>query len=97
MKTKLLSLILKALQINITIKELSVCGKNFQDTLLFKPPKDLSTFTNSQYRSIQVLTKKFMVLNGKVASTPTTLFMIILSACEFVFPTLPFMLRAAMQ
>ena len=43
---------------NLIFKELTVCGKNFQDTLLFKPPKDLIDCSMAQRRSINSLTRR---------------------------------------
>ena len=37
---------------------MTVCGKNFQDTLLFKPPKDLIDCSIAQRRSINLLTRR---------------------------------------
>ena len=42
---------------NIIFKELTDCGKKFQDTLLFKPPKDLIDCSIAQGRSINLLTR----------------------------------------
>lgn len=39
------------------VKELSVCGANFLDTLLFKPPKKLTHFTENEKLSFIWLTK----------------------------------------
>ena len=41
---------------NLIFKELTVCGKKFEDTLLFKPPKDLIDCSTAQRRSINLLT-----------------------------------------
>ena len=43
---------------NLIFKELTVCVENFQDTLLFKPPKDLIDCSIAQRRSINLLTRR---------------------------------------
>ena len=57
MKTKILLLILRLLIILI-FKVLPVCGEKFQDTLLFKPSKDLIESSIAQRRSINLLTRR---------------------------------------
>ena len=43
---------------NLIFKELAVCGKHLQDTLLFKPTKDLLDCSIAQRRSINLLTRR---------------------------------------
>lgn len=45
------------------IKELSVCGANFSDTILLKPPKHLSLFSDKERESFDWLTKNLHGIN----------------------------------
>ena len=59
---------------NVNFKELTVCGKNLQDTLLFKPPKDLIDCSIAQRHSINLLTRRIHCFDWNSGFYPYSFF-----------------------
>lgn len=72
---------------NLIVKELSVYGKNYQDTLLFKPPQDFSSLPTENRPSIIFLTRKIHGIDWDHGFYPYNFIHSYFISLRFRFPT----------